>query len=86
MKNIQVLANKVLELLSEIETYSFHKDNLVRSLKRLFDDYQGGKYSYFQYEKLQKKLLKGKSKDEWINYYNSYILSLFWSLTHVKTF
>jgi flagellar protein FlaJ len=76
MKNVQVIANKVIELLSEIETYSFYKANLVRSLKKVFDDYQKGKYTYFQYEKAQKKILKGKTKDEWINYYNSYILSL----------
>ena len=76
MKNVQVLARKVLDLLSEVETYSFYKQNLVKSLKQLFDDYQAGKYTYFQYEKVQKKLLKGKTKDEWIAYYNSYILSL----------
>ncbi|MBW2996712.1 type II secretion system F family protein [Candidatus Woesearchaeota archaeon] len=76
MKNVQVLARKVLDMVSEIETYSFYKQNLVKSLKQLFDDYQAGKHTYFQYEKAQKKLLKGKTKEEWISYYNSYILSL----------
>ncbi|MBU2561786.1 MAG: type II secretion system F family protein [Nanoarchaeota archaeon] len=76
MKNIQVLANKVLELVSEIETYSFYKENLVRTMERLFDEYQRGRFTYFEYEQTLKKLLKGKSKEEWINYYNSYILYL----------
>jgi flagellar protein FlaJ len=76
MKNIQVLVNKVLELVTEIETYSFYKDNLVRTLDRLFADYQQGKFQYFEYERATKQLLKGRSKEEWINYYNAYILSL----------
>ncbi|MBN1544350.1 type II secretion system F family protein [Candidatus Woesearchaeota archaeon] len=76
MKNIQVLANKVLELVSEIETYSFYKENLVRTLERLFDEYQKGRFTYFEYEQTVKRMLKGRSKEEWINYYNSYILYL----------
>lgn len=76
MNNVQLLVKKSLELVQEIETYSFYKENLGVSLKRMFADYQAGKFTYFEYEKLQKKFLKGKSKDEWINYYNSYILSL----------
>ena len=76
MKNVQLLVKKTLELLSEIEAYSFHKENMVKTLDKLFRDYQAGKFTYFEYEKTVKKLLKGKTKDEWISYYNSYILSL----------
>ncbi|MBW2964050.1 type II secretion system F family protein [Candidatus Woesearchaeota archaeon] len=76
MKNIQLLVKKSLELVQEIETYSFYKDTLDVSLKRLFADYQAGKFTYFEYEKQVKRFLKGKSRDEWINYYNAYILSL----------
>jgi flagellar protein FlaJ len=83
MRNVQLIVRKVLELLSEIETYSFYKDALVKSLEKLFNDYQAGKFTYFEYENAQKKLLKDKTKDEWINYYNSYILSL---LKRVETY
>jgi flagellar protein FlaJ len=76
MNDIQVLVEKVLDLLSEIETYSFYKNNLVKSLDKLFALYQQGKFSYFQYEQEQKRILKGRTKEEWINYYNAYILSL----------
>jgi flagellar protein FlaJ len=76
MKNIQLLAQKSLDLLAEVETYSFYKSQLKKSLRQLFNDYQQGRYRYFEYEREQKKLLKGRSEEEWIGYYNSYILSL----------
>ena len=76
MNEIQVLVEKVLDLLSEIETYSFYKNNLVKSLDKLFALYQQGRFSYFQYEQEKKRILKGRTKEEWINYYNAYILSL----------
>ncbi len=83
MKNIQVLVNKVLELVSEVETYTFYKDNFLKSFERAFDDYQRGKLTYFQYEKTQERLLKGKTKEEWVNYYNAYVLSL---LKRIETY
>ncbi len=76
MKNVQLLSNKVLELVSEIEMYSFYKENLVKTINKLFQDYQSGKFTYFEYEKTVKALLKGRSKEEWINYYNFYMLTL----------
>ncbi len=83
MKNVQLIVDKVLELVQEVQRYSFYKQNLVRTLDRLFDDYQAGKFTYFEYEKTKKRLLKGKSRDEWISYYNSYILSL---LKRIETY
>ncbi|MFH1064211.1 MAG: type II secretion system F family protein [Candidatus Woesearchaeota archaeon] len=83
MKNIQVLVNKVLELVSEVETYIFYKENFLKSFERAFDDYQRGKLTYFQYEKAQKKILKGKTKEEWTNYYDAYVLSL---LKRIETY
>jgi flagellar protein FlaJ len=76
MRNTIVLVKKVIELLSEVERYSFYKENLGRSLDRLFASYQEGKLTYFQYSEAQKKILKGKSRQEWSNYYNAYVLSL----------
>ena len=74
---------KVLDLLAEVEMYSFYKRNLKRGLKQLFDEYQAGKTDYFTYEKNLKRLLKGKTEDELIQYYNSYILSL---LKRIETY
>ncbi|MBW2967709.1 type II secretion system F family protein [Candidatus Woesearchaeota archaeon] len=76
MKNVQILVRKALDLVSEVETYLFYKENLQRSLKLLFDAYQRGHYDYFGFEREQKRLLKGRSEEEWLEYYDSYILSL----------
>lgn len=76
MKDIQLIVNKILELVSEVETYSFSKKRLLESLDKIFKEYQKGNFTYFEYEQTTKKLLKGKTKEEWINYYNAYILSL----------
>ncbi len=83
MKNIQLIVNKVLELLQEVETYSFYKVQLERNLTNLFAAYQQGKFTYFEYEKTLNRLLKGKSKEEVLNYYNAYILSL---LKRIETY
>lgn len=76
MKNIKPDVRKVLELLNEVELYEHYKDNLLNDINKLFDDYQRRKHNYFEYKKKLAALLKGKSKREWIEYYNSYIYSL----------
>ncbi|MFC1723312.1 hypothetical protein ACFL0V_04185, partial [Nanoarchaeota archaeon] len=83
MTNAQVLAKKIIDLVSELETYNFYKQDLQRRLKRLFTQYQKGEFEYFEYEKRQRKLLKGKTEDEMLQYYDQYMLSL---LTRIKTY
>jgi flagellar protein FlaJ len=83
MKDIQLIVNKILELVSEVETYSFSKKRLLESLDKIFKEYQKGNFTYFEYEQTTKKLLKGKTKEEWLNYYNAYILSL---LKRIETY
>lgn len=77
MKNVQLLSKKILDLISEVETYSFYKANFQKSLRQLFVDYQQGKYDYSTYEHAKKKLLKGATEEEWIKYYDAYVLALF---------
>lgn len=76
MKNVKSDVKKVLELLHEVELYEHYKDNLVKSVNTVFAEYQEGKHSYFEYKKRLAQILKGKSKKEWLEYYNSYIYSL----------
>ncbi|NQU78997.1 type II secretion system F family protein [Candidatus Woesearchaeota archaeon] len=76
MKDVQLIVNKVLELISEIETYRVYKQNLIRRIDSLFADYQSGTLTYFSYEKSLKRILKGRSKEDWMEYYDSYVYSL----------
>ncbi|MBD3313401.1 hypothetical protein GF345_03080 [Candidatus Woesearchaeota archaeon] len=75
-KNLKQIIRRILELISEIESYEFYKNNLLETTKRLYDEYQEGMYPYTEYKKLLDSVLKGKSKKEWVKYYNSYIYSL----------
>ena len=76
MKNVGLLTKKVLDLISEVERYTFYKQNFKNSLTLIFQEYQQGKYSYFEYEKSKKQLLKGATEEEWLKYYDSYVLAL----------
>ncbi|MBI2581138.1 type II secretion system F family protein [Candidatus Woesearchaeota archaeon] len=75
-KNAQQLLGEVGELLREFEVYLAQKESLFTELKKLGTDYQAGKYSYAEYEERQKAVLRGRSRAEWVNYYNAYMYSL----------
>jgi len=75
-KNTKAIINRILELISEIESYEFYKKSLIGTTDKLYNEYQEGKYSYEEYKKLLQSVLKGKSKKDWVSYYNSYIYSL----------
>ncbi|MBD3310078.1 hypothetical protein GF351_02570 [Candidatus Woesearchaeota archaeon] len=76
LKDIQPFISKIDDLLGEISTYKRYKEKLLKRLDMLYSDYQAGKYTYIQYQRLAEKLLKGKTRKEWIEYYDSYIYSL----------
>lgn len=76
MRNIKTYVNQILDLLQEAERYEGLKHELSRQTEKLFNDYQKGKYSYFEYKKALAELLKGRSKAQWTEYYDSYIFSL----------
>jgi pilus assembly protein TadC len=75
-KNIKEIISRILEIIAEIESYEFYKNNLLYSSDLLFKEYQRGSYTYEEYNLLLQSLLKGKSKKEWIMYYDSYTYSL----------
>ncbi len=75
-KDTKKIIKRILEIISEIESYEFYKKKLTGSAEKLYEDYQEGKYSYNEYKNLLDSLLKGKSKKEWVEYYNSYTYSL----------
>jgi len=76
MKDMKDNLKKIRDLLNEAERYEKLKQEFLRKQHTLFSAYQQGRYSYFQYKKLLEQLLRGKSKEEWVKYYNSYIYSL----------
>ncbi|MCX6707860.1 MAG: hypothetical protein NT001_07045 [Candidatus Woesearchaeota archaeon] len=74
--NIKEMIARILEIIAEIESYEFYKNNLLYSSDVLFKEYQEGMYTYDEYNLLLQSLLKGKSKKEWVKYYDSYTYSL----------
>ena len=68
--------SRINDLLLEIERNEKYKEELVSKSKKLFNDYQKGKYSAVQYNKLLNILLQNKKIEDWRDYYDSYIYSL----------
>ncbi len=76
MKNNKSYSQKILELLAEVERYEALKEKVNKSSGELFSDYQRGRLNFSGYEKIQRRLLGGRTKKEWDAYYDSYTLSL----------
>lgn len=85
MKNVQQITKSILELLEEVARYQDYKENFNATVHALFKDYQRGAFSYFQYKKELDKLLKGRTKVEVLNSYNSYIFSLLKKIESLNT-
>jgi len=75
-KNLRMLTKKMIEITNEIEAYEKCKKEFVASVDRVERDYQNRRYNHDEYSKNLKKILRGKSKKEWVAYYNSYIYFL----------
>lgn len=75
-KNAEKIIKRILSLLEEAESYEFHKQNLLNSVDSLFREYQEGRYAYAEYQKLLEDILKRRTKNEWVDYYDSYIFSI----------
>ncbi|MBI5398371.1 hypothetical protein HZB03_02805, partial [Candidatus Woesearchaeota archaeon] len=76
MKDVKLLTQKVIDLLDELERYQYYKEQFLLAVNNLFREYQRRHYTYFQYEQELKKILKEKTREEWIEYYNAYLYSL----------
>lgn len=75
-KNVKKIIEKILSLLEEVESYEFYRENIKRSVETLFRDYQEGKYTHVEYQKLLYDLLKNRTEEDWIKYYDSYIYTV----------
>jgi pilus assembly protein TadC len=75
-KTAQQLLDEVTELLKEIEVYKDQREIFFKDLKKIDLDYEEEKFNYLEYEKRRKDFLKGKTREEANNYYNTYIFSL----------
>lgn len=76
MQDIKKLAEQVLELIKEAEQYHKYKEGLGKKIAELFHEYQSGKHSYFEYKNLLSKIVKGKTKQDWEEYYSSYLYQI----------
>lgn len=73
MQEIVKTAEQILELIKEAEQYHKYQSGLSKRLTALFHDYQKGKHTYFEYKDHLSKIVKGKSKRDWEEYYASYL-------------
>lgn len=72
-------------ILKEIDRYNEFKRQLLFDLKRLNKQYESEAINYVTYKKLKEKLLSGKTKEENIEYFNAYILSLVKKTEYINT-
>jgi len=73
MLSIQKTCNQILELIKEAEQYHKYREGLSRRIAHLFQEYQSGKHTYFEYKELLAGVAKGKTKKDWEEYYSSYL-------------
>lgn len=76
MTDAKQLLHQILEILNELEIYERYKEEMVSKSHKLYKDYQKGKFGYLAYQQRLKELLQGKTKEEWVSYYESYAYSL----------
>jgi len=76
MLSIKKTCNQILELIEEAERYHKYREGLSKRVAHLFQEYQQGKYTYFQYKELLSKIAKGRTKKDWEEYYSSYLYQL----------
>lgn len=74
--DLRPCVGKIENLVEEIQIYKNYKKNLLRDLDSLDQDYKSGLVNEANYQARLKQLLKDKSKEEWVSYYNDYVLHL----------
>lgn len=77
--------NEILELIDELETYLAYRRKIVLAAQQVEKDYQRKYYTFFEYEKKLKSVLKGKKLEEWVDYYNSYAQTLLQRIKYLNT-
>ncbi|RMF06466.1 hypothetical protein D6764_02215, partial [Candidatus Woesearchaeota archaeon] len=64
------------DLIDEIKLHLADKEKFHETLSMIDRSYQRGQFGFFRYQQLRHKLLQGKTKKEWDDYFDSYIFSL----------
>jgi len=75
-KTAEQLLEEVDEIVREFKVYEAYKEGFLKSLKEVETDYKNKHLSYIQYERKCNSVLKGKTKQGWVDYYNAYEYSL----------
>ena len=64
---------KSFEFLEEINRYIYYRRTIHEMIQRIEFSYQNGKFGYLKYRSLLEKILKGKTKEETLEYYDAHI-------------
>lgn len=72
-------------IIDEILEYEFLKNNFLKELKTIASEYEKGKLDFKNYNILKDKILNGKSKEENLDYFNSYIFALLKKIEYLNT-
>ncbi len=75
-KSAEQLLSEIEDISREIKAYEGWKKSFLNSLDSLIGDYRRKRLLYAEYEQRLASLLKGKTKNEWVDYYNAYQYSL----------
>ncbi len=75
-EDVKILARRILELTDEVENYEEYKKKLTGTIAKIDADHLSGLIDNKRYEQLMKQYLRDKSKEEWIKYYDGFILKL----------
>lgn len=84
-KDLKTYLDEIEIILLEVEEYKNFKKKFLDELKKISKEYEQGKFDYKTYNKLKEKILLSKTKEEQIEYYNAYILSLVKKLEYLNT-
>ncbi|MBI4438396.1 type II secretion system F family protein [Candidatus Woesearchaeota archaeon] len=76
MSDAKHILEECLELLRELEVYEGYKRELLLKVDRAYSGYQKGRYGYLAYRGKLKPVLGGRTKEEWVRYYDAYEYSL----------
>jgi len=74
MKIVKTSIREMRNLIEELESYKKQKQLFLLTLDDLFNKYLNKQIGYTQYIEKRENVLKGKSRDDWINYYDAYLL------------
>lgn len=72
-EKIRQKIEKLSEIIEEIHRYLYYRSTIKDLIDRIDFSYQHKRFGYLKYKKLLDKILKGKTRQEMLDYYDSYI-------------